>query len=100
MTIVKLCVKCKKPIVYPNRYCDNCYKIYIAEQEESKTLSNRRYNNKRDKKYIRFYKSTEWALLKNKRLQDTDYYCERCKEQGRKRFATEVHHIKPIQRRR
>lgn len=97
MSIVKLCVKCKKIVIYPNRYCESCSKLYKEEQIENNLLSNKRYNKKRDRKYINFYKSIEWGILKEKRLQDTDYYCERCKSQGRKRLATEVHHIKPIQ---
>ena len=92
-----MCVKCKRPVTYPNRYCDRCYDLYKVEQKESQSLSSKRYNQNRDKKYVVFYKSIEWQLLKNKRLQDTDYCCERCKEQGRKKLATEVHHIKPIQ---
>lgn len=97
MSIIKLCAKCKKPIVYPNRYCLKCQSIYEEEVKENERLTNRRYNQKRDKKYIRFYNSNEWNQLKNKRLQDSNYMCERCKELGKRTIATEVHHIVPIQ---
>ena len=90
--IIKLCRKCKRTIQYPNTYCSKCKEIYDQEKKENITLSNRRYNQTRDKKYIRFYKSLEWNLLKNKKLQDSGYKCERCNKLG-----TEVHHIKPIQ---
>ena len=95
--IIKLCAKCKKPIKYPNRYCSSCYEIYKEEEEQNEKLRNRRYNQNRDKKYIRFYQSLDWNILKNKKLQDTQYKCERCKELGRNRLAAEVHHLKAIQ---
>lgn len=91
-TIVKLCGKCKTPIKYPNTYCPKCKELYEQQKKDNEKLSNRRYNQTRDKKYIRFYKSPEWNLLKNKKLQDSSYKCERCNKLG-----TEVHHIKPIQ---
>lgn len=90
--IIKLCRKCKQPIKYPNTYCTKCKEIYEQQKKDNETLSNRRYNQTRDKKYIRFYKSPEWNLLKGKKLQDSKYKCERCNK-----LATEVHHIKPIQ---
>lgn len=94
---IKLCAKCQKPIKYPDRYCASCQEIYKEEQANNEKLSNRRYNQKRDKKYIRFYQSIDWNILKNKKLQDTKYKCERCSEKGRNTLAAEVHHIKPIQ---
>ena len=52
----------------------------------------RRYNKKRDPKYKQFYNSNEWKVLKEKKLQDEQYLCERCSK-----LAVEVHHIKYIQ---
>lgn len=97
MTIIKLCSKCNKPVAYPNRYCKRCQVIHEKETEENERLSERRYYQNRDKKYLRFYNSKAWAVLKDKRLQDSNYMCDRCKELGRHKMATEVHHIKPIQ---
>lgn len=95
--IIKLCAKCKKPIKYPNRYCSTCFEIYQEEEATNEKIRNRRYNQTRDKKYLIFYKCPEWNLLKNKKLQDTRYKCERCKELGKNTLAAEVHHLKPIQ---
>lgn len=95
--MIKLCAKCKKPIIYPNRYCLSCYERYKKEDEINRVLAYKRYNQKRDKKYARFYGSKLWDLLKNKRLQDSGYMCDRCKSLGHNSIATEVHHIKPIQ---
>ena len=95
--VIKLCARCKKTIQYPNRYCDKCLKIVETERQESHIISNRKYNKTRDNKYLKFYKSSEWKLLKEKRLQDSKYLCERCAKKGIKKIATEVHHKKPIQ---
>ena len=95
--IIKLCAKCRKPIKYPNRFCSDCNEIYKEEEENNIRLRNKRYNQTRDKKYLIFYKSIDWNLLKNKKLQDTKYKCERCQELGKHTLAAEVHHLKPIQ---
>lgn len=95
--IIKLCAKCQKPIKYPDRFCTECNAIYLEEEAANEKIRNRRYYQTRDKKYLRFYQSPEWKLLKNKRMQDARYKCERCIEKGRNRLATEVHHMKPIQ---
>ena len=90
--IIKFCARCQKKIEYPNTYCSRCKKEYETEKEKYKKIRNKRYNTKRDKKYIRFYNSKQWIVLRNKKLQDTKYRCEECNELG-----TEVHHIVPIQ---
>ncbi len=92
--IYKLCNKCKKPIIYPNKYCAECLKKVEANQEILKTKRNSRYNKTRDTKYKEFYNSKAWRMLKDKKLQDEQYRCEydKCNK-----LATEVHHIIPIQ---
>ena len=90
--IYKLCRKCKTPIIHPATYCSKCQKIFEEKQAELQKERDRRYNKKRDPIYLQFYKSNEWKLLKDKKLQDEQYLCERCKK-----LATEVHHIKYIQ---
>lgn len=68
--------------------------VYKDEQEQNKRASGRRYDQKRDKKYIRFYNSADWKRMSAAYIQDKAY---RCEGQGCSRVATEVHHIKPIQ---
>ena len=90
--IYKLCRKCKTPIIHPAAYCSKCKVAIEEKQAELQKERNRRYNKKREPKYLQFYKSNEWKLMKDKKLQDEQYLCERCKK-----LATEVHHIKYIQ---
>ena len=92
--IYKLCNKCKRTILYPNKYCFECLKIVEVNQEILKSKRNSRYNKTRDTKYKEFYNSKAWRMLKDKKLQDEQYRCEydKCNK-----FATEVHHIIPIQ---
>lgn len=89
---MRLCYKCKKPIVAPETYCNSCKKIVEKTQEEYKARRDSKYNTNRNPKYKEFYNSKPWKLLKEKKLQDEQYKCERCRH-----IATEVHHIKPIQ---
>ncbi len=88
----RLCRKCNKPIVPPAVYCEKCNEKVIKQQEEYKTLREKRYNKNRNPKYKQFYNSNDWKILKEKKLFDCQYQCEICKG-----LATEVHHIKPIQ---
>lgn len=92
--IYKLCNKCKRTILYPNKYCFECLKIVEANQEILKSKRNSRYNKTRSTKYKEFYNSKAWRILKEKKLQDAQYRCEydKCNK-----LATEVHHIIPIQ---
>ena len=90
--ITKVCSRCKKVIPYPLTYCNECKQKVDGEIEEAKKKSNKRYNKTRDPKYVRFYNSSNWRTLSNKYRQDKEYKCEVCGH-----YATEVHHIKPIQ---
>lgn len=90
--IWKLCRKCKKTIIHPATYCDECLKIVEKHKEELQKARDSKYNKQRNPKYKTFYNSNDWKILKEKKLQDEQYLCERCKK-----LATEVHHIKPIQ---
>lgn len=87
-----MCRKCKKIIIHPAVYCDDCLKKVSEEQQDNKRKNDKEYNKKREPKYKTFYNSKEWTTLKEKKLQDTQYRCERCGK-----LAEEVHHIKPIQ---
>ncbi len=90
--IYKICRKCKKIIEYPNTYCSECLEIVNKSRLDMQKQRESNYNKKRDPKYKTFYNSTPWKLLKEKKLQDTNYKCEHCGE-----LAEEVHHIEPIQ---
>lgn len=90
--IYKLCRRCKVPIQHPKTYCDTCQEVYEEKKAALQKERDRRYNQKRDPKYKQFYNSSEWRTLKEKKLQEEQYRCERCKK-----LATEVHHIKYIQ---
>lgn len=94
--ILKMCRRCRAVVVYPATYCDTCKELVTQEREERAVIVNRKankkYDAKRDKKYVRFYNSIEWRMLKDKYMADHQYKCERCKA-----IATEVHHVDPIQ---
>lgn len=94
--LLKACKRCGNLIPYGKAYCQACTPIVAAEREamraEWKRESDRRYNRKRDPKYIRFYNSSEWKTLSRKRLQDDGYRCVKCGA-----IASEVDHIVPIQ---
>lgn len=90
--IYKLCRRCKKTILHPATYCDKCLDKVNQDREKLKSIRESKYNKNRDPKYKAFYNSLGWRALKNKKMMDEQYRCERCK-----RLATEVHHIKPIQ---
>ena len=94
--ILKMCRRCGGVVVYPATYCDKCNELVTQEREERAVIINRKankkYDAKRDKKYVRFYNSIEWRMLKDKYMMDHQYKCERCKA-----IATEVHHVDPIQ---
>ena len=94
--LLKSCKRCGNLIPYGSVYCSTCAPIVEAEREarrlESKKKSDRRYNKKRDPKYLRFYNSGEWRTLSLKRLQDDGYRCVKCGA-----IASEVDHIVPIQ---
>ena len=93
--LLKSCGRCGNLIPYGSVYCSICKPIVQAEREarlqEAKREGNRRYNQTRDPKYVRFYNSIEWRTLSAKRLQDDGYRCVWCG-----RIATEVDHIEEI----
>ena len=88
--------RCGNLIPYGSAYCTVCTPIVEAEREarrvEYKREGDRRYNQKRDPKYLRFYNSLDWRTLSARYAQDKGYRCERCKQ-----MATQVHHKKAIQ---
>lgn len=87
---------CGNLIPYGSIYCTVCAPkvdaYRAAQQKEYKRAANRRYNKRRDPKYIHFYNGGEWRALSAKYTQDKGYKCEACGK-----IATEVHHKIPIQ---
>ena len=94
--LLKACPKCGKLIAYGKKYCETCAPIVEAARAErmdrARRKSNRRYNSKRDPKYGAFYNGGQWRALARARLQADGYKCVKCGA-----FASEVHHIVPIQ---
>ena len=94
--LLKPCNRCGTLIQYGSAYCTVCKPIIDKEREarriENSKRSNRRYNQTRDPKYLRFYRSKEWKILSRSRLQHDGYKCVMCNK-----IASEVDHIKPIQ---
>lgn len=100
MPMLKLCSHCRCAIPYSGpSVCQRCRPVQIQESAEL----TRHYNRNREKQYARFYHSSKWLILKAKKLQDAEYLCEYCKEEGRAQpngepvIAQDVHHTVPIQ---
>lgn len=100
----KACPRCKKLIPHGLSYCAACAPIAAAERiaarehkaEYMRKKYNRKYNSKRDKKQLVFYRSKEWRATSRAKLTEAGYKCE-AKRDGCTKLAVEVHHIKPIQ---
>lgn len=97
------CPRCKRLIPVGVQYCETCKPV--AEEQAREAIERRRaykrakynkgYNQRRDPKYLTFYRCKEWRLLSRTKLQACSYKCEAGLE-GCKRLAVEVHHVKPI----
>ena len=104
MAILKPCPRCKKLIPSGWTYCPECKPIADAEREAAREHNaeclrkkyNKRYNARRDPKYMAFYRSKPWRLTSKAKLQAASYQCE-ARLQGCQGVACEVHHILPIQ---
>lgn len=97
------CPRCKSLIPVGIAYCDTCRPVAEAQAAEAierrqaykRAKYNKAYNQRRDSKYLTFYRSKEWRLLSRTKLQDCGYKCQ-AKLEGCKGLAVEVHHVKPI----
>ena len=97
------CPRCKSLIPVGIAYCDTCRPVAEAQATEAierrqaykRAKYNKAYNQRRDSKYLTFYRSKEWRLLSRTKLQDCGYKCQ-AKLEGCKGLAVEVHHVKPI----
>lgn len=94
--LMKTCSRCGAFVPYGKTYCDKCAPIAETAKEkatqQSKQISNRKYNQNRNPKYLRFYNSKQWKKLSKNRLIFDNFKCVKCGK-----IASEVHHIKPIQ---
>lgn len=94
--LLKACNRCGNLIPYGSTHCKTCTPIVEAEREtrraEAKREGDKRYNKKRDPKYLQFYNSVDWRTLSAKYTQDKGYRCELCGN-----IANHVHHKKAIQ---
>lgn len=99
--LLKPCNRCKRMIPYGNKYCTQCKAIAEREHEarlqENKRANNRKYNKQRDPKYTQFYRSKAWRMLSASYMQKAGYKCEAQYDDNCRHFASEVHHIIPIQ---
>lgn len=90
--LLKACNRCGNLIPYGSAYCSKCIPDVEVRRIVCKRESDKRYNKKRDPKYVRFYGGVEWRTLSAKYTQDKCYKCELCGA-----VATQVHHIQAIQ---
>lgn len=98
------CPRCNKLIPTGVAYCDACKPI--AERQAAEAIERRaelrqkkynaKYNQRRDPKYMQFYRSKDWRTLSRVKLQAAAYKCE-AKLEGCTRLAVEVHHTQAIQ---
>lgn len=58
-------------------------------------MSNGRWWHDHNDFYHQLLHSRRWRTLRKQKLGDT-IWCEDCREQGRREFATEVHHLRPV----
>lgn len=104
MAVLKPCPRCRKMIPCGWSYCPECKPIAEAERaaaqehraEQLRKKYNRKYNARRDPKYVTFYRSKAWKATSKAKLQSVDYRCE-AQLKGCQGIACEVHHIKPVQ---
>ena len=100
--IMKPCPRCKRLMPYGQAYCKDCTPIAQAELEAVRERNLKKkmqlYNQRRDPKYLTFYRSKDWKRQSRAKLESTQYRCE-ARLNGCQYYAVEVHHIKPIQTR-
>ncbi|MDD2954009.1 MAG: HNH endonuclease [Parabacteroides sp.] len=90
--LLKMCARCKAPVLYPAVYCPKCQEITDKIKEERTKTTNKKANRKydkysRNKQSDKFYHSPEWRALSAKVMQDNGYRCKDCGS-----IATQVHH--------
>ena len=102
--LLKACPRCKKLIRQGLTYCETCAPLAEAERQAKRERKeefrrkqySKKYNARRDPKYLTFYRSKAWKMTSKTKLVEVRYKCE-ARLEGCTRLAVEVHHIKPIQ---
>lgn len=102
--LLKACPRCRALIPQGRAYCPTCAPIAEAERQAKaerkaqymRGVYNRRYNSRRDPRYLTFYRSKDWKATSRSKLQAVAWKCE-ARLEGCTHLAVEVHHIKPIQ---
>lgn len=100
MAVLKACPRCRTLMPQGLPYCAKCAPLVEAQREADRErnlmLRNKQYNQRRDPKYLTFYRSKAWKQTSRAKLMDAHYKCA-AKLPGCTGLAVEVHHIKPIQ---
>ena len=100
MAVLKACPRCKGLIPQGLPYCAKCAPVVEAQRaelrEHNRAARARAYNQRRDPKYLSFYRSKEWRLTSRAALTAAGYKCA-ARLPGCTGLAVEVHHKKPIQ---
>lgn len=100
MAVLKACPRCRTLIPQGVPYCAKCAPLVEAQREAYRehnlALRNRQYGQRRDPKYLTFYRSKAWKQTSRAKLAEANYKCT-AKLPGCTGLAVEVHHIKPIQ---
>lgn len=104
MATLKPCPRCKKLIPAGWSYCPDCKPQAEADRAEAQARKadflrrkyNKRYNDRRDPKYMAFYRSKAWRATSRAKLQAVSFQCE-AGLAGCQKIACEVHHIEAIQ---
>ena len=93
--------RCKKLIPHGMAYCLACKPIVEQAVQEkrqhNKSMRQKRYNSRRNQKYVKFYHSKDWKNLSRYKLEQVGWKCEAHLDDRCTGVAVEVHHIRPIQ---
>ena len=101
---LKPCPRCRRLIPHGWKYCEDCAPVAEIQRQEARERKaehlrkkyNKRYNARRDPKFMEFYRSKAWKNTSRAKLQAAGYKCT-AGLAGCTGIACEVHHVKPIQ---
>ena len=81
------------------KQCKSCTNLtrnksgYCEEHERDKAEISKQYDHTRDKKYVKFYHSTEWNNVRQQALRRDKGLCQYCLREKEITYADMVHHI-------
>lgn len=96
MAIKKMCSKCGKYINVGTYRCPECEVKYQEYRKNNRKETDRRYDKERDSKYVKFYKTKEWRMVRDKVLSRDYGLCKLCYKDMRITHAVTVHHIEEV----